>query len=138
MNEMKSQISELYEEIGKRVYEKHVREDYEIKNELEELCTKIDVLSDEIEELLKQSLELKDKKQCPKCYTQIEKDDKFCPKCGEKQQTEDAKDVTIVKEEQEDRNEECECSDLEKTVEIESNSKIEEGENQEHIQPEEE
>ena len=135
MNELKSPISEFYEEIGKKVYEKHVREDYDIKNELEELCTKIDVLSDEIEELLKQSLELKDKKQCPKCYAKLEKDDKFCPKCGEKQETGDAKDVTIVKETQ---NEQCECFDLEKTVEVESNSKIEEGENVQHIEPEQE
>ena len=58
IGDLKSKISELYEEIGKKVYEKHVREeDINIKEDLEEQCTKIDVLSDEIEELLKQSLE---------------------------------------------------------------------------------
>ena len=60
IGELKSQISDIYEEIGKKVYEKHVRkEDMCIKKDLEELCTKIDVLSDEIDGLLQQSLELK-------------------------------------------------------------------------------
>ena len=76
MNELKSQISDLYEEIGKKVYEKHIREEeYDIKDDLEELCTKIDVISDEIETMLQECLDLKDKKQCPKCYAKIEKDE---------------------------------------------------------------
>lgn len=87
MNELKSEVKDLYEEIGKKVYEKHVREeDINIKKDLEEECTKIDVLSNEIEDLLQQCLELKDKKQCIKCYTEIEKNVKFCPNCGEKQE----------------------------------------------------
>ena len=68
IGELKTQINDLYEEIGKKVYEKHVREEeISIKKDLEEQCTKIDVLSNEVEDLLKQCLELKDKKQCPKC-----------------------------------------------------------------------
>lgn len=87
MNELKSQISELYEEIGKRVYEKHIREEeYSIEEYLEEQCTKIDVISDEIERLLKECLELKDQKQCPNCDTKIDKEDNYCPHCGEKQE----------------------------------------------------
>ena len=96
INENKSDINDLYKEIGKKVYEKHVREEnIDIKTELEEECTKIDVLSAEIETSLKEILQLKDKKQCPKCHAEIELKDAFCPKCGEKQTEEinDAKEV---------------------------------------------
>ncbi len=99
IGELKSQINDIYEEIGKKVYEKHVREeDICIKKDLEEQCTKIDVLSDEIDSLLKECLELKDKKQCKNCYKEIEKNDKFCPNCGEKQTDEPAKEVEILEE----------------------------------------
>ena len=65
INENKSDIKDIYKEIGKKVYEKHVREEnIDIKTELEEECTKIDVLSAEIETCLKSILELKEKKQC--------------------------------------------------------------------------
>lgn len=139
MNELKSQISDLYEEIGKKVYEKHIREEeYDIKGELEELCTKIDVISDEIETMLQECLELKDKKQCPKCHTKIEKDDKFCPECGVKQEIQTVKEVEVVEKSQETKNEACECSNLEKTVEVESDSKIEDGKTNEHIEQENE
>ena len=98
INELKSDINDLYKEIGKKVYEKHVREeDIDIKRDLEEQCTKIDVLSTEIETSLKECLSLKDKKQCIKCYKEIEKDAKFCQECGAKQNEEKpAKDAQIV------------------------------------------
>lgn len=99
IGELKTQINDIYEEIGKKVYEKHVREEELcIKKDLEEQCTKIDVLSDEIDNLLKECLELKDKKQCLNCYKEIEKDDKFCPNCGEKQTDEPAKEVEVLEE----------------------------------------
>ena len=97
IGELKTQINEIYEEIGKKVYEKHVREEEIcIKKELEEECTKIDVLSDEIDALLKKCLELKNKKQCESCHAQIEKEDRFCPKCGAKQTEESPKEVEIL------------------------------------------
>ena len=86
INENKSDINDLYKEIGRKIYEKHVREEnIDIKSELEEECTKIDVLSAEIETCLKSILELKDKKQCEQCHAEIELKDVFCPKCGAKQ-----------------------------------------------------
>lgn len=97
IGELKTQINDIYEEIGKKVYEKHIREeDICIKKDLEEQCTKIDVLSDEIDSLLKECLTLKDKKQCQKCYKEIEKDDKFCPNCGEKQTEEPSQAVKVL------------------------------------------
>jgi hypothetical protein len=54
MNENKSDIEGLYKQIGKKVYEKHLTdESINIKEVLEEEITKIDVLSDEIENILK-------------------------------------------------------------------------------------
>lgn len=100
IGELKSEINDIYEEIGKKVYENHVREEKEdISKDLEEKCTKIDCLSDEIESLLKECLELKDKKQCPKCYTEIDKNVKFCPQCGEKQEVEETKEVEVIEHE---------------------------------------
>ncbi len=97
IGELKTQINDIYEEIGKKVYEKHIREeDICIKKDLEEQCTKIDVLSDEIDSLLKECLTLKDKKQCPNCYKEIEKEDKFCPNCGEEQTQDSAKEVEVL------------------------------------------
>lgn len=100
MNENKSDINELYKEIGKKVYEKHtLSEEINIKSDLEEECTKIDVLSAEIESCLKQIRELKDKKQCPKCFSEIDKNAKFCNNCGEKQEEPEVHEVeTLVKE----------------------------------------
>ncbi|MGN1301187.1 MAG: hypothetical protein ACI4U9_01475, partial [Clostridia bacterium] len=48
INENKNKISDIYEEIGKKVYEKHVREEnISIKEELQEECGKLDELSNE-------------------------------------------------------------------------------------------
>ena len=97
MNENKSDINELYKEIGKKVYEKHVlSEEINIKTDLEEECTKIDILSAEIETCLNQIRELKDTKQCPKCFNEIDLESKFCSHCGEKQEQEEAKEVEVV------------------------------------------
>ena len=87
INENKSNIKDLYEEIGKKVYEKHVREEnIDINTDLEEECTKIDILTNQIEEILNECLELNNKKQCLKCFAKIDKDCKFCPECGTKQE----------------------------------------------------
>lgn len=95
MNENKSEINDLYQEIGKKVYEKHnLSEELNIKNDLEEECTKIDMLSAEVENYLKQIRELKNKKQCPKCFNEIDLEAKFCNHCGEKQNEE--KDIQPI------------------------------------------
>ena len=86
INENKSNINDLYKEIGKKVYEKHVRqENIDIKADLEEECAKIDILSAEIEKYHKEILDLSDLKKCVKCNEPMDKNAKFCPKCGEEQ-----------------------------------------------------
>ncbi len=88
ISDLKSKINNLYNEIGKNVYEKHTsnEEVAGVEKEIEEKCLKIDEISSKIESLLKESLKLRDKKQCPSCYTEMEKNVKFCPNCGEKQE----------------------------------------------------
>ena len=100
INENKSKINDLYEEIGKKIYENHVREEKENLDEfLKEECTKIDVLADEIEDYRKDILELKDKKQCPSCNKEIEVNVKFCPNCGAEQPKVEEPKKEEVKEE---------------------------------------
>ncbi len=97
MSELKSQVKDIYIEIGKKVYEKHViDENIDIKKDLEEECTKIDVLCGEIDGILKECMDLKDKKMCQNCHKEIDKDMNFCPECGAKQEEEQPRNVEII------------------------------------------
>ena len=122
MNENKSEINNIYKEIGKKVYEKHVaNENIDIKTELEEECTKIDVLSAEIETCLKSILELKEKKQCEQCHTEIDLDATFCPKCGAKQPEIEVKEAEVVGVEN-DNNNDNNNNDADEHIETENTS----------------
>lgn len=102
MNEYKSEIEDIYEEIGELVYQKHVREeDFNIKEDLQEYCKKIDFLSEKVKECRMELLNLKDKRQCDSCYAEIEKEAKFCPKCGTEQPEEvvEVQEAEIIEEE---------------------------------------
>ena len=89
INENKGKIEDIYEEIGKKVYEKHIREEnIDIKTDLAEECSKLDALSKEIEDSRLEILKLNQKKLCSKCSAEIEAGAVFCPKCGEKQTAE--------------------------------------------------
>ena len=89
INENKGKIEDIYEEIGKKVYEKHIREEnIDIKTDLAEECSKLDALSKEIEDARLEILKLNQKKLCSKCSAEIEASAVFCPKCGEKQTAE--------------------------------------------------
>lgn len=99
ISDLKSQINDIYEEIGKKVYEKHVREEQvNIKTDLEEECSKIDILSAEIESKLQECLELKNRRICQNCYKEIDKDTKFCPECGAKQDVKEESNEIEAKE----------------------------------------
>ena len=96
ISDNKNKISDLYEEMGKKVYEKHVlKEKIEVDIELKEEIEKIDVLADEIEKAEEEILDLNDKRKCDKCKAEIKDTDTFCPGCGEKQ----AVKAEVVKEE---------------------------------------
>ena len=125
INENKSKINDLYQEIGKKVYQKHTaNEELCIKKDLEEECAKIDILSSEIETYKKEILNLSDVKVCVNCKEPMDKDARFCPKCGTEQPeevTEEQDEVKVFEaefipqEEQKDNNEETGTSNSENT-----------------------
>ena len=87
INQDKEKISEIYEEIGKNVYQSHIsKNDKEILERIEELCKEIDAYSSEIEFNRMELLKLKDLKQCPNCNYEIDLEYNFCPNCGLKQE----------------------------------------------------
>lgn len=87
INEDKGKIEKIYAEIGKIVYEKHLREEnIDIKSELVEQCAKIDAYAKEIEDMNNEMRTLKDLRLCTKCGAEIALSAKFCPSCGAKQE----------------------------------------------------
>ena len=116
ISDLRGDIDDIYKDIGKKVYENHVREEKEnLTNELDELCTKIDVLSEEIETNLQECLKLKDRRKCSSCFKEIDKDAKYCPECGTEQEK-------IEEPEETSEDEESEA----KEVEIVDNTEIKE------------
>ena len=115
ITENKGKIKDLYEEIGRKIYENHIREEsIDIKELINDDCCKIDNLSKEVEDSRREILILNNKKLCKKCFSEIEKDAMFCPKCGEKQTEE-----KTVFEKAEEKLEEAEISpNNEKEAEI--------------------
>lgn len=117
MNEHKGQIEELYNQIGKRMYENHIIDDevdIDIEKEVEEYFIQIDEICDRIEEERKEILTLREKKQCPNCFCEIELDYNYCPNCGDEQKNdkydefydfeEDTKKDEKTKQDEEDEN----------------------------------
>lgn len=87
INDDKTKIERLYIEIGKKVYEKHIREEnIDIQNELKEECSKIDAYAKEIEDMRMEILALKDLRLCRTCAAEVLLNAKFCPKCGASQE----------------------------------------------------
>lgn len=124
--ENKERIKEFYQELGRKVYENHIRgENINIDELISEDCSKIDTLSKEIENARKEILELNNKKMCKKCFAEIETNSIFCSQCGERQTEEETvlekakekleksdispkniKEAEIVKEELQEKNSE--------------------------------
>lgn len=86
MNEDKGKIKDLYEEIGKIVYQKYLSdENISIKDDINSYCNQIDDLSEKVEKQLDELLALKGKRFCDNCHTEIDVKVKFCPSCGKEQ-----------------------------------------------------
>ena len=86
MNEDKGKIKDLYTEIGKFVYQKHI-DGQEIPNDEEIIafCRNIDEISSGIEKAQEELLVIKGKRICENCNTEIDVNVKFCPSCGKEQ-----------------------------------------------------
>ncbi len=86
MSNLKSDIEDIYMAIGKEVYNLYLtKQDKSINENLRIDCMRIDDISFEIDELSKKVLELKNKKKCYNCFTEIGRCDNFCFNCGEEQ-----------------------------------------------------
>lgn len=106
MNENKAKIKDLYEEIGKIIYQKHIHEEeVKIKEDLDSYCSQIDELSKEQEKLQEEVLALKNKRMCENCYTEIELNSKYCPHCGFEQAEEKVEDINEENATEEDNKE---------------------------------
>lgn len=120
INENKSKIEEIYEEIGKKVYMLHVKNkdnvDMNLESVLEEYCIQIDEICDAIEDERKEFLTLKDRKQCPNCFDEIELAYNYCPNCGYEQEHFD----------EEIARESAEVNDMEAKVESNSREDVDE------------
>lgn len=89
MNENKSKIETLYNEIGEAVYRRHISQSKEnFDEQIKTACEEIDRISKEIEQQNNELLNLKDRKQCPNCHEKIEKEAKYCSNCGMEQKQE--------------------------------------------------
>lgn len=100
MNENKSKIETLYNEIGESVYRRHIATTKEnFDEEIQNACEEIDKISREIEQQNNELLNLKDRKQCPNCHEKIEKEAKYCSNCGMEQKQETKETEQEVKTE---------------------------------------
>ena len=102
INENKYKINALYEEIGKKIYEKYAAgEETNINEELKEECEKIDELGAEIQNYHEEILSLSDMKICISCKEKIDKEFNFCPQCGTQQPeiVEEVQEPEVVEEE---------------------------------------
>lgn len=109
MSENKRKIQEIYEDIGKTIYEKYLlKEEINPESDLLNPCSRIDGLADEIDTFRMELLKLKDLKQCPECHYEIYYDFHYCPNCGyEQERPKEAKQnegsATIVTTDEEDK-----------------------------------
>lgn len=105
MGDLKAEVSDLYEEIGKKVYEKHElgKKSISFEKDLAEEIKKLESVTDEIAKINKECLALRDKLNCPNCHKEIDNYFKFCPNCGEnlknEKETNDAIEAEIIDDE---------------------------------------
>lgn len=125
INDCKSKIKDLYQDIGKVVYQKFVLDgNLEVKEDIEEQLSKISEYTNQIEEYEKQILELSDLKQCENCKNKIERSAKFCPECGAEQPEEEVHEVEVV-----DGEDEVSPENEDESENVAENVASEEGEN---------
>lgn len=88
INEYKSNIKDIYVEIGENVYETFIRNEEINEEGLKDRCKEIQEISDKIVECKNEILKLNEKRQCKNCYAEIEISANYCPNCGFKQEEE--------------------------------------------------
>lgn len=82
LSDEKDKIDNLYEALGKIVYEEFVKSGENFSNEVANKCREITASKEVVENINKELMALKDMMTCPKCGESIQKDSEFCSKCG--------------------------------------------------------
>ena len=118
MSDNKSKIEDIYREIGKEMYQKHVKGEEVGREDFAEYLVKIDDLSKEIEDYQNEIRKLRNKRMCANCDAEIDLNVKFCPHCGAEQPVIE-EDETMEAEIVEDENKETENAEkVEETEEV--------------------
>lgn len=95
ISDKESDITDIFEEIGKAVYESY-KSGEDVGKEFTKQGKKIDKLKDEIAEMNKKILFNKNLRVCESCGETISLESKFCTNCGEKQKAVKFKDEKKV------------------------------------------
>lgn len=80
-----NKIRELYQQIGKSVYQKFVIGE-EVIPEVNDTCLEIQTREKTIDDLKEKIHEIKNIRLCEQCGAELDRDTAFCSKCGAKQE----------------------------------------------------
>ena len=83
INELNDKINEHYAKIGKVVYESSIDDETDTDC-VEQICTEIGELKQQLEQLQEELASVTNKTTCPHCNAKIDADSAYCAKCGEK------------------------------------------------------
>lgn len=110
ISDKQNEITEIYENIGKAVYEKH-KSGVDSYKEFTKDCKKIDKIGSEIEETNKKILFNKGLRTCSSCGEVIDLSDTYCGICGNKQKPvkikDDKKEEKSTEEKEESKEKVC-------------------------------
>lgn len=84
MMEDKAKIEDIYTSLGEQTYRKYIQGNF-VDEDLKNECEKIDILANKVEQARKDMLDLKEKKQCSMCHTEIPACACYCCNCGKNQ-----------------------------------------------------
>ena len=81
---LENKLSKDYEALGRLCYNEMQKGAFKDNQEFVALCESISGKTEQIKELKKDILKLKNKKRCPNCNGTVDKDAIYCNNCGEK------------------------------------------------------
>lgn len=81
INDTENKIAEIYEEMGRNVYRKYLKNG-EICDDMAESCAQVDKLLAEVDDLKEKVAELKHSVKCPSCGDYNRNGSLYCSKCG--------------------------------------------------------
>lgn len=84
ISSLENKLAKDYEALGKLCFNEMQKGAFADNSQFIKLSEEINIKTTQIEELKKEILRVKYKKQCPKCNASIDKNAVFCSACGEK------------------------------------------------------